>query len=90
LIARLGVALGLVQSAGEAGADGRDRAARRHPWRASSLSLFPKIRTILPPVRLRVADTSFSPGDDFCNVWHLFDLIAEGASGWLPKFGYTN
>jgi hypothetical protein len=36
------------------------------------------------------SDTSFSPGDDFCNVWHLFDLIAEGASGWLPKFGYTN
>ena len=39
---------------------------------------------------VRVADTSFSPGDDFCNVWHLFDLIPEGASGWQPKFGYTN
>jgi predicted dithiol-disulfide oxidoreductase (DUF899 family) len=24
---------------------------------------------------VRVADTSFSPGDDFCSVWHFFDLI---------------
>ena len=39
---------------------------------------------------VRVADTSFSPGDDFCNVWHLFDLIPEGAGGWQPKFGYAN
>jgi predicted dithiol-disulfide oxidoreductase (DUF899 family) len=38
---------------------------------------------------LRVADTSFSPGDDYCNVWHLFDLIPEGADGWQPKFGYA-
>jgi hypothetical protein len=36
------------------------------------------------------SDTSFSPGDDFCNVWHLFDLIPEGASGWQPKLGYAN
>jgi predicted dithiol-disulfide oxidoreductase (DUF899 family) len=35
---------------------------------------------------LRVADTAFSPGDDFCSVWHLFDLIPEGAAGWQPKF----
>jgi predicted dithiol-disulfide oxidoreductase (DUF899 family) len=30
---------------------------------------------------MRVADTSFSPGDDFCSVWHLFGLIPEGAAG---------
>jgi hypothetical protein len=30
---------------------------------------------------LRVADTGFEPGDDFCTVWHFFDLIAEGADG---------
>ena len=35
---------------------------------------------------VRVSDTSFSPGDDFCAVWHLFDLIPEGAAGWQPKF----
>jgi predicted dithiol-disulfide oxidoreductase (DUF899 family) len=39
---------------------------------------------------VRVADTSFSPGDDFCNVWHFFDLIPEGASSWTPKFKYAN
>jgi predicted dithiol-disulfide oxidoreductase (DUF899 family) len=37
---------------------------------------------------LRVADTSFSPGDDFCAVWHIFDLLPEGAAGWRPKFAY--
>lgn len=37
---------------------------------------------------VRVADTSFSPGDDFCAVWHFFDLIPEGAAGWQPKFKY--
>jgi predicted dithiol-disulfide oxidoreductase (DUF899 family) len=39
---------------------------------------------------LRVADTSFSPGDDFCSVWHFFDLIPEGAASWTPKFKYAN
>ncbi|MBI4275410.1 MAG: DUF899 family protein [Rhizobiales bacterium] len=37
----------------------------------------------------RVSDTSFSPGDDFCTVWHLFDLIPEGAAGWQPKYKYV-
>jgi predicted dithiol-disulfide oxidoreductase (DUF899 family) len=39
---------------------------------------------------VRVADTSFSPGDDFCNVWHFFDLIPEGKAGWQPKFSYAD
>jgi predicted dithiol-disulfide oxidoreductase (DUF899 family) len=37
---------------------------------------------------LRVADTSYSPGDDFCLVWHMLDLLPEGADGWHPKFKY--
>jgi predicted dithiol-disulfide oxidoreductase (DUF899 family) len=37
---------------------------------------------------VRVADTSFSPRDDFCAVWHFFELIPEGAAGWQPKFEY--
>jgi predicted dithiol-disulfide oxidoreductase (DUF899 family) len=37
---------------------------------------------------LRVADTGFEPGDDFCAVWHLFDLLPEGAAGWQPKYSY--
>jgi predicted dithiol-disulfide oxidoreductase (DUF899 family) len=38
---------------------------------------------------VRVADTGFEPSDDFCALWHLFDLLPEGAAGWEPKFGYT-
>jgi predicted dithiol-disulfide oxidoreductase (DUF899 family) len=39
---------------------------------------------------VRVADTSFSPGDDFCFVWHFFDLIPEGAEHWQPKYKYAS
>jgi predicted dithiol-disulfide oxidoreductase (DUF899 family) len=37
----------------------------------------------------RVSDTSFSPGDDFCTIWHFFDLIPEGSGGWAPKYKYA-
>lgn len=37
---------------------------------------------------VRVSDTSFSPGDDFCGVWHFLELIPEGAAGWQPKHNY--
>lgn len=37
---------------------------------------------------LRVSDTSFEPGDLYCGVWHLFDLIPQGPAGWQPKFKY--
>jgi predicted dithiol-disulfide oxidoreductase (DUF899 family) len=36
----------------------------------------------------RVSDTGFSPGDDFCTVWHILDLIPEGAAGWQPQYRY--
>ncbi|HYB10759.1 MAG TPA: DUF899 family protein [Alphaproteobacteria bacterium] len=39
---------------------------------------------------VRVSDTSFGPGDDFCSVWHIFDLIPEGAAGWQPKYHYDS
>jgi predicted dithiol-disulfide oxidoreductase (DUF899 family) len=38
---------------------------------------------------LRVADTGFSPGDDFCTLWHLLDLFPDGAGGWSPKVRYS-
>ncbi|MFH2048528.1 MAG: DUF899 family protein [bacterium] len=28
------------------------------------------------------------PGDDFCNVWHLFDLLKDGVNKWNPKYKY--
>jgi predicted dithiol-disulfide oxidoreductase (DUF899 family) len=38
---------------------------------------------------LRVADAGLHPGDDFCTLWHLLDLLPEGAAGWGPKFSYA-
>jgi predicted dithiol-disulfide oxidoreductase (DUF899 family) len=37
---------------------------------------------------VRVSDTAFGPCDDFCSIWHLLDLLPEGADGWHPKFSY--
>ena len=28
------------------------------------------------------------PDDDFCTLWHFFDLLPEGAAGWSPKLNY--
>ena len=36
----------------------------------------------------RVSDAPLSPGDDFCALWHFFDLLPDGAAGWTPKFSY--
>jgi predicted dithiol-disulfide oxidoreductase (DUF899 family) len=38
---------------------------------------------------VRVSDTELGPGDDFCSVWHLLDMLPEGADGWHPKFKYA-
>jgi predicted dithiol-disulfide oxidoreductase (DUF899 family) len=38
---------------------------------------------------LRVSDTGCGPGDDFCALWHFFDLLAEGAGDWKPKLHYA-
>jgi predicted dithiol-disulfide oxidoreductase (DUF899 family) len=37
---------------------------------------------------LRVSDAGFSPGDDFCSLWHFLDLLPEGAHGWQPQYRY--
>ena len=37
----------------------------------------------------RVADTGFQPGDDFCALWHLLELLPGGAKGWSPRFNYA-
>jgi predicted dithiol-disulfide oxidoreductase (DUF899 family) len=36
----------------------------------------------------RVSRAEFAPGDDFCAVWHFFDLLPEGIDGWEPKLSY--
>jgi len=51
-------------------------------WRPG-ISVF---RKTAGKILLRVVDTSCAPGDDFCVVWHLFDLIPEGPAHWEPQF----
>jgi len=36
----------------------------------------------------RVADADEGPGDDFCALWHLFDMLPGGAGDWQPHFRY--
>jgi predicted dithiol-disulfide oxidoreductase (DUF899 family) len=31
---------------------------------------------------VRASDTGFSPGDDFCTLWHFFDLLPGGVGEW--------
>lgn len=36
----------------------------------------------------RTGTAHFGPGDDFCALWHLLDLLDTGADGWQPKYQY--
>jgi predicted dithiol-disulfide oxidoreductase (DUF899 family) len=36
----------------------------------------------------RVAKAFFGPGDDFCSVWHFFDMLADGTNKWEPQYRY--
>ena len=36
----------------------------------------------------RIAKDFFGPGDLYCGVWHLFDLLADGVSGWEARLEY--
>jgi predicted dithiol-disulfide oxidoreductase (DUF899 family) len=38
---------------------------------------------------LRLSDTEFGPGDDFCVVFHLFDLIPDADPTWRPRYNYA-
>lgn len=38
---------------------------------------------------VRVADTGLRPRDDYCALWHFFDLLPAGADGWEPRFQYS-
>lgn len=37
----------------------------------------------------RVERRSSEPFDDYCAVWHLFDLFPEGPGTWSPKLNYV-
>jgi predicted dithiol-disulfide oxidoreductase (DUF899 family) len=36
----------------------------------------------------RVASDFFGPGDDYCALWHLFELLPNGINDWQPKYKY--
>lgn len=38
---------------------------------------------------LRVSDQVLGPYDDFCSVFHIFDMLPDGAANWRPKFSYS-
>jgi predicted dithiol-disulfide oxidoreductase (DUF899 family) len=38
---------------------------------------------------VRVSDQRLGPGDDFCSVYHFFDMIPEGRTDFHPRFSYA-
>lgn len=36
----------------------------------------------------RIAYDYFGPGDNYCGIWYLFDLLPKGADGWAPQYTY--
>ena len=38
---------------------------------------------------VRVSRDFFGPGDPYCGVWHLFDLLPDGPGDWSPQFDYS-
>ncbi len=36
----------------------------------------------------RVAVAGFGPGDSFCSIWHMFDMLKDGPANWEPKYSY--
>ena len=36
----------------------------------------------------RAQRAEFGPGDEFCPVWHFFDLLSDGAGNWEPRYRY--
>lgn len=36
----------------------------------------------------RISHTPFGPGDEFCAVWHMLDMLKDGPADWQPKYKY--
>ena len=37
---------------------------------------------------VRLSDVAWAPGDDFCSLWHVLDLLPDGPAGWQPQLRY--
>ena len=58
---------------------------------------FAKDKSVLPGVSVfiknedkiyRVSNTYFGPGDEFCIIWNMLDLLPKEISNWSPKLKY--
>lgn len=38
---------------------------------------------------INIANDFFGPGDSYCAVWHLYDLLHGDADGWEPQYEYV-
>ncbi len=36
----------------------------------------------------RRSSTYLGPGDAYCSVWHIFDMLPKGENDWNPKYKY--
>lgn len=36
----------------------------------------------------RIATANFGPGDSFCSIWHIFDMLKDGPASWEPRYTY--
>ncbi len=36
----------------------------------------------------RIATTPMGPFDDYCAIWHMFNLLQDGSDGWQPQYKY--
>ncbi len=39
---------------------------------------------------VHVTKDFFGPGDDYCSIWHLFDLLPSTSDEWEPQYHYIS
>ena len=39
---------------------------------------------------VHVTKDFFGPGDDYCSIWHLFDLLPSTSDSWEPQYHYIH
>ena len=37
----------------------------------------------------RTAESQLGPGDNFCIMWDIIDLLPKGVNGWQPQYSYS-